>query len=203
MRLRQLFLRMLLVLLVALAGIALPDLASGELTVALSPSRVSVDAPVRQGDVVRLPSLTVSNRGDESAQFRVEVRSQPDQSERSPEAEWFAITPQRFELEPGESQIAVVEMVVPRDAPPDNYRAVLAAGTWDPGNGQGGAAVRAAVGAPLLFEVVNGDLNFSIVDFVQEQAPFAFAILGVLGAVVGLDWLRRRYRIGLHVERRQ
>lgn len=195
----------LLLIVLTLACMSMADPANGEMSVALSPSRISVDAPVGQGDAVRLPSLSVSNRGDESAHFRVEVRSQPGQHEREPAAEWFSITPRQFELGPGDTQIAVVEMVVPQDAPADAYRAVLTAGTSDPDGGQGGAALRAAVGAPLLFEVENRDFNFydPVADIFQQLAPFSYAILGILVGVAGLSWLRSRYRVGIHVERRQ
>lgn len=190
------------VLAVAWLGHSRP--ASSDVVVAMSPSRIVIDAPVGQGEDVRLPSLTVRNRGSEPARFEVGVRPDSAEVEQAPPEDWFLISPREFDLQPGESQVAVVQMSVPRDAEPAEYRAILAAGTRSDESG-GGAAVRAVVGAPLLFQVANRDFHFydPVVDFFAQRAPFSYVVPAALAGLGLILWVQRRYEIGLGVQVRR
>ncbi len=173
----------------------------------ISPSRIEIDEPVRQGDDVRLPSLSVSNRGDEASTFSTDATFLADQAERVAEQSWFSFNPSRFDLEAGAGTTVAVRMRVPRDATPGTYRALLRVRVDPASSGGGGAVISAAVAATLLFEVENRDFHFydPVTDFISERAPFSYIGLGLLLALLAGYLIRRRLRlrISIGIERRE
>ena len=89
-----------------------------------------------------------------------------------------------------------MQMSIPRDAQPVEYRAVLTAGTRSD-ESTGGATVRAVVGAPLLFQVANRDFHFydPAVDLFNQRASFSYVLPAVLAALGLIIWIQRRYEL--------
>jgi hypothetical protein len=192
---------------VIFAGGLLPVLAAGP-SPAIAPSKVTVDEPMGQGEEIRLPSFTVSNLGDESGTFVMDLFHFAGQREKRSDPSWFQIDPLSFTLEPAATQTVNVRMRIPRDAAAGDYRSFLRATaqpTADPAAGR--ATVSPAVAVTLVFTVENRNFHFydPLVDFFSDRAPFSYIGLGLLVLAVAIELLRRRFRlrISLGVERRE
>ena len=189
-------------LLVSSAAVARADLSPG-----VSPSRIKVDDPVGQGEDIRLPSLSISNRGDERGTFSADTSFIGDQQERIADASWFEFKPERIELEPGAGAVVAVRMRIPRDAEPGDYRTLLRIRAQPAASEGGGAVISAAVAATLLFTVENRDFHFydPVTDFFTDRAPFSYVGVGMLLALFLAYLIRRRlrFRVSFGVERRE
>ena len=173
----------------------------------IAPSTIAVEEPIGQGDEIRLPSLSVSNLGDETAVFIIDVTHIGDQEERVSDPAWFRFDPQRFELEPGKGQSVSVRMDVPRDAQTGDYRVLLRARAEPGGEPAGGTVISAAVATTLTFTVENRNFHFydPVTNFFQARAPYSYIGLALLEAASVALFLRRRFRFrfSVGVDRRE
>lgn len=170
--------------------------------VGIDTGAIEVQEPLHPGGRYPLATVTVSNRGDQLAEFSLNVKYQEGRSEARPPAEWFAFAPPAFALAPGESRPVQVSLRLPPDAPPGAYFALVAAQPRLPGPG---AMIGVGVGAKVSFRVAPGGLAGTAAYYMRHwwraAAPWSYVVLGL--AVLTLLRLvpLRRYRFRLVVEK--
>ena len=141
----------------ALGTLGLPSTASADITVSVGPSLVEISAtPDGQGG----QELTVSNRGSEPFPVAASIEPYRDAANQHSAVAWLAVSPQSFELGPGQQQRVNTTVTVPAGAGAGGYYAVVAFTTGArPTNGSG-ASVSGRVGVPFLISVQGqGSLN--------------------------------------------
>lgn len=166
--------------------------------------RIDIDQRLSPGGVYRLPTLTVSNTGDEPGDYRVRVTDPGEPGLRPPPADWFDIDPSRFRLGPGQSAAVAVKLTLPTGADPGRYGAYLEAGAVADGDGVGVAAAAAAL---VTFEVKPSSLLaawlLKVSRFVDDSSPWSIvAAAGVLIAGAAA-LLRRHVRFSVTIRRRR
>lgn len=166
--------------------------------------RVALDEAVRPGGRYRLPTLTVSNPGDEAGSYRVRVTDPGEPGREAPPEAWFRLKPARFWLEPGAAQPVEISLELPVGAKPGRYAAYLEA---RPAGEGAGVRVGAAVATLVTFEVTPSSrweawrlLAARMLDDHSPWPQLAAAVLLVAGVTV---LLHRRLRIHITVRRRR
>ena len=179
-----------------------PVTARADQGVAIDLGAVRIDELLWPGSSHGLPSIGVSNPGDEPGAYRMGVSQVEGQEALAVNPDWLNFDPPQFELQPGASQAVAVRLTLPGDAEPGRYEALLQAALAPRGEG---ALVGAAAAARLTFTVQPSrglagflhDLN----GFFVELAPWSYLIPGLV--VVGFFAWRLNGRFRLRIERRR
>lgn len=168
--------------------------------VALDVGAISIGEPLVGGSAYSLPPIGVRNPGTEAGAYAMAISGVRGMT--VPDEAWFVFEPDRFELQPGQTQSVAVQLLLPRDTRPSVYAGLLVAQL---SAGDEGARVGAAAAARISFEVRANDVlqvvGTAIGDFVSAYWPWSVAVPGVVVAFVGLlvigRTLSRRYSIRL------
>lgn len=162
---------------------------------AIAPAKVEIDEAVGQGADIRLPSLSVLNRGDAAGTFSLMVTGLSNQDELSADGTWFKFDPQQFTIDAGAGQVVNVRLRVPVDATIGRYRALLEASAGDAG--ASGVTVGVAVASTVIFEVKDANPMpwDPAVRWVQARAPYSYAGFGLLAGLAGFHLFRQRFRL--------
>ena len=118
--------------------------------VGINVARIEVTERLAQGGDYDLSNLAVSNTGDESADYEMTIHAVSGQTQHKPDPAWFDFTPQRFSLEPGETQNVSMRLEVPTGADTGDYFAQVHAEIVTEGTGN---SVGIAAAAQLSFTV--------------------------------------------------
>ncbi len=182
-----------------------PALAAwADVGVGVDLGRVTLDEAVRPGGRYRLPTITVSNPGDEAGSYGVRVTDPEEPGREAPPERWFRLEPGRFWLEPGAAQAVEVALELPVGAKPGRYAAYLEA--RPAGEGEG-VQVGAAVATLVTFEVAPSSRweawRLRAGRLLDDHSPWpqlAALTLFVGGTAV---LLHRRLRIHVRIQRRR
>ena len=201
--------RMLLFLAVALTIVTLalrpaPAVAQEGVGVGVNVGSIEVDEPLLSGDSYRLPSVGVVNTGHVAADYSLHVTFREAQPELRPSEGWFDFDPDRFALEPDEVQSVQVRVSIPGSAEPGDYFAFLEASPIIEGDGVT-VGVAAAVKLSFTVEPGGGGDNPVVAAWnrFDDNAPVSYSIAGVIGALLLLYLLWRRFPIRIRFERRR
>lgn len=182
----------------ALAVVALaPGTAHGDAGVGIDPGEISGLPPVEPGEPVTV-AVQVRNPGTSGADYEMIAQPLSGTPELPVGEGWVTFAPATFSLAGGEVQEVQATLVVPDDAGPGDYLALLTAQLVVGENAAGGAAVGAAVATKFLFTVPAGlgdDAGSGGVPLWLPIVGFGVLILG------GGFWLFKRSGIRLKVER--
>ena len=114
------------------------------------------------------------------------------------EAAWIEFDPPNLVIPPRNSAEIRVTMRIPREAVPGDYRGLLRAFPVTEEVGEG-VSVTVAVGATLLFTVIDKDFHFydPLVNFYTDGSPFTYA--GTAAALLVLLILLVRSRTNFRI----
>lgn len=194
-RARRVLTAVILLVAVLSAGPAQGTAAAEQRGVAVNVGRIDIDDPIDRGSRYALPPIEVRNPGELASSYRMVLQpiALTGDGQATPEEGWFTFTPALFDLEPDERMQVTIEMLVPADAMPGAYDALLSAQLV--GDSEG-ARVGAAAAARLTFTI-------------PELPPTSAApwwlwwLLGAVMAVLLLLGLRRiGSRYSIQVRRR-
>ena len=118
--------------------------------VGVSTGEMTIETLLSPGASYSLPTIAIINTGDEPSEYRVSIGYLVDQQQRQPREDWFRFEPQSFSLEPGVSADVVARLVLPSDAEPGEYFALLKAQTVSQ---TGGTSVGVAAATKVSFSV--------------------------------------------------
>jgi hypothetical protein len=146
------------------------------------------------GGSYRLPALGVRNPGDEQTSYLLKVWPVRGGA-RAPDPQWLRFSPDRLTLRPNRITQIKVRIVLPSDASPGDYAALI--GPEIVGTG-GGASVGGAAAARLTFTVESSSVLESwwrrLKRFLGDHMPWTLVIPGAVLAALLVENARRRYR---------
>ncbi|MDD4382462.1 MAG: hypothetical protein PHE21_03950 [Candidatus Dojkabacteria bacterium] len=161
-----------------------PILASG-IGVGVGSGKITINDKLKNGMVYKFPDLIVINTGDRESNYMVGVSYNQDQKELLPPQEWFTFTPDRFFLNPGESQNVAIKLRLPIDnvVPGDYFAYLEASPVIDDEDGV--ATVGIAAAAKLTFTIAPSNfiegIFYSIKYAFEEFQPWSIIIVSILG----------------------
>lgn len=118
--------------------------------VGVSVGEMKVETVLSPGSSYKLPPISVVNTGDEHSDYLVSIGYLVDQQQMQPRADWLEFEPQRFSLDPDVSADVVARLVLPSDAAPGEYFALVKAQTVAQSEG---SSVGVAAATKLSFSV--------------------------------------------------
>lgn len=175
--------------------------AGADRGVSIDVGRIDVEQDLERGGGYRLPTIGVSNPGDERTDYRLQVSYVEGQTTLQPDRDWFRFSPARLTLVPGQTRPVRVRLIVPTDAEPGRYEALVGARIAMAG---AGTQVGAGAAARLSFEVApSGFLHawwLRLKRAFEDASPWSYLVpaLVLLGVAV---WQARR-RLTVTVARR-
>jgi hypothetical protein len=187
----------LLLRLVAAAGVALlgaAPAASASTGVSIDVGSIAVSESLAPGGAYKLPTFGVRNPGTEPTTYRLVVTYVDGQPAATPPEAWFAFEPGELTLHAHESRAVLTRVVVPPDAPPGEYAALI--GPQIVGSGTG-AQVGAAAAVRLTFSVAEStgpDAWLRMLGRFLAEHPWIVAAIGLAGLYLIARYVRRRFR---------
>jgi len=103
----------------------LPPKIWAKIGVGVTTGKITVEEKLRPGIIYQLPALTIVNTGDEEGDYEAAVSYHQDQKELRPAQSWFAFSPEKFHLKPGEAQKVEIKLNLPIKIEPGEYFAYL------------------------------------------------------------------------------
>jgi hypothetical protein len=184
----------------ALASTPLAAASSG---VSVDLGRIEISQQLSPGGAYTLPTIGVSNPGSEATSYVMVASPVADPAFEAPPASWFEFSPPGMTLAPGETRPIHVRIVLPADAPPGDYIALVGAQIANPGPG---ATVGAAAAARTTFTVQSsnapGAAGHWIGRTLADTMPWSGLLIGMAVIAIAILLLRRRFAFGVRIERR-
>jgi len=182
---------------------ATPTAASADQGVSISLGRIDVSQRLAPGGRYHLPTLSVSNIGDQQQQYEVAINYLQDSGTDRPPRGWFDISPPMLDLAPGESRAVELDIDLPTNADPGSYTALVEAhpvATLD------GTKISAAAAARVSFTVKPSSWlqawRLRINRAFEDYAPWSYLLPMLILAALLLYGTRRNLRVRINVERK-
>lgn len=181
-----------------------PPAASADQGVSISLGRIDVSQRLAPGGRYHLPTLSVSNIGDQAQQYEVVVNYLQDAGADRPPRGWFDISPPIMDLAPGESRAVTLDIDLPTSADPGSYVALVEA---HPATVPGGTTISAAAATRVSFTVKPSSWveawRLRISRAIEDYAPWSYLLPAASLAMLLLYGTRRNLRVRFNVERRR
>ena len=185
----------------ALLFAAAPAFATTGVSVDLG--RIDITQELVPGGAYNLPTIGVRNPGTERTSYVMVANPVLDPQRVAPPAPWFTFEPKSVTLDPGETQRVSVRLVLPTDAPPGDYIALIGAQIASEGVG---AKVGAAAAARTTFTIKPASaiaaLGVWLGRVLTDLLPWSAVVPGLVVGTLALSLLRRRFSFGIRIERR-
>lgn len=180
-------------------GAALASAAPAGATtgVSIDVSRIAISEALLAGDEYRLPAFGVRNPGTEPTSYRLTVSSIDGQAALSPPESWFSFAPGDLTLGPTESRAVQTRLVIPADAEPGEYAALIGPQIASDG---GGAQIGAAAVARLTFTVVPSSPLEAFLRWLLRsigENPWILLVPTAFGVGLALWFVRRRFAFSI------
>jgi hypothetical protein len=174
----------------AFAFVAVAHAGSG---VGVNVAKIEVSDLLRPGGGYTLPPVGVINTGDQPGDYEVYVTYLHDQPERRPSQTWFEFQPQRFFLEPNQTERVAISLELPSGVTPGDYFAFIEA---RPVAEADGVSIGVAAATQLTFTVEPSSWlaaqRLRISRFLRDIEPWSYVVEGLILAGA-LAYLGRRY----------
>jgi hypothetical protein len=186
--------------LLALAGAVLlsaAPAAAASTGVSIDIGSIAVSQVLVPGEEYTLPTFGVRNPGTEPTSYRVVVTYIDGQAGAAPAEAWFAFEPGELTIAPGESRPVRTRLILPPDAQPGEYAALIGPQIVSVGDG---AQVGAAAAAKLTFRVGESsglDAWLRAIGRFLAQNPWVLALGGLLLLYLAVRFLRRRFTLSV------
>jgi hypothetical protein len=160
-------------------------------------AEVRVDERLLPGGKYDLPTLSVTNTGDQAGTYVVDVTYVYEQPERRPPPDWFSFEPREFPLAPGQSQRVEMRLNPASGADPGRYSAYIRAAAAP---SEASVSVSVAAATKLSFEVKPANWfeaqRLRVSRFIDGNELLAYGAAAVLLAWGGLlVWRRLPVRV--------
>ena len=170
---------------------------------------IIVDGNLTPGRTYHLPSIVITNTGDQPGDYVMVLSYRLDRKQRTIPAEWISFEPQRFLLNPQQSQDVDVIISIPKDGfRPGDYFAYIESHQVSQANGD---IVGTAIATRLGFTLpASGWVSASaehVLTFAEKNAIWGYIIVALLLGPVLLYLPRylflRFFRISIALGRNQ
>lgn len=163
-----------------------PSLSLAKIGVGVGTGKIVVEDKLKPGVIYELPSLTVFNTGDEEGDYEAAITYHEKQPELRPSEKWFAFSPEKFHLKPGEVQEVKIKLNLPVRTVPGEYFAYLE-GHPVKKSEAGQTSIGVAAAAKLYFTVLPANpvlgVYYRAVSFWKVNQPWTNR-LALLAAVL-------------------
>ena len=188
----------------ALALIATGSTASADQGVSVSLGKIDVSQRLSPGGRYHLPTVTVTNIGDNPQRYDVVVNYLNDAQRDRPPSSWFEISPSSVDLAPHESKAIQLDIDLPTGARPGSYLALIEA---HPSQLAEGTTISAGAATRVSFVVKPANLlaawRLKLSQTMDHYGPWSYVFPGLaLGALI-LFMVRRSLRLSVNIERRR
>ena len=161
--------------------------------VSIDVGTIAVREQLVPGGEYRLPTFGVRNPGTESTSYEISVSYVDGQQALRPPLAWFSFDPASLTLGVGESRPVSTRLVIPSDAEPGDYAALVGPQIVSEGNG---AQVGAGAAARVTFTVQPSSALDAwlrqLFRFLSDN-PWVWGVVLVLVAGVAVWFVRRRF----------
>ena len=179
---------------VLLVGAA--PVAAGK-AVSIDVGTIAVREQLVPGGEYHLPTFGVRNPGTESTSYVLTVSYVDGQESLAPPVAWFSFAPANLTLEVGESRAIETTLVIPVDAEPGEYAALIGPQIAADGSGP---QIGAGAAARLTFTVQPSsalDAWLRQLGRFLAENPWVWAV-ALIVVLIGVAWLlRRRFRFSV------
>lgn len=183
--------------------LAVQTTTNASIGVGVGTGKIVVDSLIKPGSIYLLPSIVVTNTGDESSDYTTAPAYHEGQKELMPPKEWFIFEPKVFHLEPGQAQQVTIKLDIPINAVPGNYFAYIDASPVKT-NASGGATIGVAAASKLYFKITPANIfegiYHRIISMWKELQPWSSRALYLAGIIIALLISRRFFKVQLNIK---
>jgi len=179
--------------------LVLPLMSFAKIGVGVGTGKIQMDQPLKPGSIYDIPPVTVFNTGDEPSSYKIIIEKRSDIPQMFPEQEWFVFEPNKFYLEPGESQLVQIKIVLPvRGVKPGDYFAFLSASPiQDIETGKTSIGVAAAT--KLYFTVIPANIfqgiYYRFISLYSKYHPWDTIILVMIFVATLITIFKKKFKI--------
>jgi len=176
--------------------------ALAKIGVGIGAGKITVDEPLKAGEIYDLPALPVLNTGDEPSEYGVSIEYHEGQEEREdmgfkPERNWFRFSPATFRLAPGESRVVDITLTLPVRVVPGQYFAYLEAHPIRE-SVAGITSVNVAAATKLYFTVEPSNifygLYYRVTGLYARYHPWDTVVLAIVLVALALRFIGKRFK---------
>ena len=172
-----------IIVMVGLISLALtiPLFVSARVGVGVGAGKIQMTEQLKPGKTYELPVLPILNTGDEFSAYEATVEYHENIPQMWPKREWLK-----------------VELSLPVNAKPGEYRAYLEGHPVKKSRATGGAAVGVAAAADLRFTVVPANIlaawYYKITTFYSRYHPYDTIGLALLASAYLFYWVKKNFK---------
>lgn len=174
--------------------------------VGVGTGKIQVEDKLKPGMVYMLPSLTILNTGDESAEYEAAVTYHQDQPQLRPLEQWFDFSPKKFHLEPGGAQIVEIKLNLPIKIEPGDYFAYLEGHPLKKAEG-GQTTVGVAAAAKLYFTVLPANVvlgaYYKAASLWKIYSPWSQRAAVLLVLFLAWALVKKRFKVQINVTKKR
>ncbi|OGY96889.1 MAG: hypothetical protein A2543_00860 [Candidatus Komeilibacteria bacterium RIFOXYD2_FULL_37_8] len=183
-----------------------PAIVLARVGVGVGTGKIIIEEGLNPGQSYLLPNFSVSNTGDEVANYASGIEYKQGIKELNPDKEWFSIEPRVFRLEPGDMQNVEVRLNIPIKVTPGDYFAFVEAhpvvDTKTPG-----ANINVAAASKLYFTIKPANIfqgiYYKTVSFFVDNAPWTYIVLGVLILALIVTFFRQKFNFNISIGKKK
>lgn len=192
----------LTVIAISVAFLAAGTPVFASIGVGVGTGKIVVDSVIKPGSIYLLPSIAVTNTGDEASDYTTAPAYHEGQKEKIPPKEWFIFEPKVYYLEPGQTQQVTIKLDIPVNAEPGEYFAYIDA-TPVKTSSKGGASIGVAAASKLYFKIDPANIleavYYRIISIWRELQPWSTRALYIAGIIIALIIFRKFFKVQLNV----
>ncbi len=181
------------------------SLLASSIGVGVGTGKIGVTEKLKPGIIYKLPSVTVLNTGDTPSDYSIDIAYNETQTELKPDQSWFSFSPEVFHLDPGGVQNVEITLTLPLKVEPGKYFAYIEG--FPVRQAGSGSVVGVAAASKLYFEVVPSSMVLGVyyrgVSLLKYYSPWPERILGVLGVLVLLYFIKKFVKIEVGLKKKE
>ena len=145
--------RLLVIVTVMMLLVFNSGLASAGADLMVGPGTITASPAINPGQTVKLPTHEITNNSYRALEMTVSVSGRADDERVLPPVEWFSITPDELIVQARSSGKVQVELHLPDDAPPGEYKVWFLFDSMP--IGASGVVTAAAINVSFTFDVAD------------------------------------------------
>jgi hypothetical protein len=186
-------------LLAVLIVLVFPLLTFGKIGVGVGTGKIQMDESLKPGSIYTIPPITVFNTGDEGSSYQINIEGKVNIPEMIARQEWFVFEPNKFYLEPGQSQLVQTQIVLPvKGVKPGDYFAFLTASPVQEFEG-GKTSIGVAAATKLYFTVIPANIfqgmYYRFISLYDKYHPWTTIILVIVFLSTLIAVFRKKFKI--------
>ena len=172
--------------------------------VGVGTGEIRLDKPIKAGGIYTIPTLQITNTGDEAGNYKIGLAFHIDRKELRPKLEWFSFEPSRFFLEPDKSQRVEIKLTIPLKAQPGDYFTYLESSSFT--EEEHVTKVGVAVGTRLFFTVEPSNIWQAVIwrvsFFWKMYSPWNWVVLAIIILAIIIVFFKKKFAFQVGVKKK-